>query len=687
MRPTLPLLAVLLFAPLALLHAAEPTTQENAVATQWAQANVFGDKAKLPFSFTLGGKSSDALLRNWKRTDAARQLDTQRREYTRTWLDAASGLEVRLVATEYAGFPVAEWTVWLKNTGKAATAIIEDIQGLDFKFERESKGEFVLHGIRGDSAVAESYKPNELKLGPDTAKRCSPPAGTDRVSGKSSDGPDGWPYWNLQQPGGGMILAVGWPGQWQTSFTRDHDRGLRIKAGQQLTHLTLKPGEEIRTPSTTLLFWQGEDLVRAQNLWRTWYIAHVLPRTQGKPQPPATRVNVGGAMKDWSKVQEFIDAGIKPDICWRDAGADNTWWPVTNGPPRKPGKGWHNTGTWEIDRAKYPEGFRPFSDKARQNGLQFMLWFEPERVGDPNSSLGKNHPEWLIPLPVSDIGSVVNLGDPAALKWFLERIDGMVKSEGLDWYREDMNGGNYGTAWRRHDAPDRQGITENFHVQGHLMLWDELRRRNPNLRIDSCASGGRRNDLETMRRSVPMLRSDFNGDKENPLLIEANQSQTYGLSSWLPYQGVSVGFKTDSYSVRSHYLTSFGIVLGEGWSKNATKRAGTIRGYAEARRIAPLLLGDYYPLTPYALDTQSWIAWQFHHTDLGEGVVQAFRRPEATSETLTVKLRGLIPEQRYEVENFDGGKEVRTGAELIQGHVITLREKPGSAVLLIKAVK
>ena len=67
--------------------------------------------------------------------------------------------------------------------------------------------------------------------------------------------------------------------------------------------------------------------------------------------------------------------------------------------------------------------------------------------------------------------------------------------------------------------------------------------------------------------------------------------------------------------------------------------------------------------------------------------MQAFRRPEATSETLTVKLRGLIPEQRYEVENFDGGKEVRTGAELMQGYTITLREKPGSAVLLIKAVK
>ena len=34
-------------------------------------------------------------------------------------------------------FPVAEWTVWLKNKGKADTTLIKDIQGLDFTFERE----------------------------------------------------------------------------------------------------------------------------------------------------------------------------------------------------------------------------------------------------------------------------------------------------------------------------------------------------------------------------------------------------------------------------------------------------------------------------------------------------------------------------------------------------------------------
>jgi alpha-galactosidase len=679
-------LTALLPAPLVSLHAATPTSQENSIVKQWSQEAVFGEHATLPFSFTLGGKASNQLLRDWKRSDESRELDAQRREHTLTWIDDETGLQVRCVAVTYPNFPVVEWTVWLKNTGKDNTPMIENIQGLDTTFEREGTGEFVLHGLRGDSCIAESFRPFALTLGPDAVKRCSPPVDGYKVSGKSSDGPDGWPYWNLQRPGGGIILAVGWPGQWEATFTRDHDRSLHIKVGQQLTRLVLKPGEEIRTPSTTLLLWKGDGVTRAQNLWRSWYVTHVLPRIEGTPQPPIKAVWVDGTLASWASVQAYLDAGIKADLCWRDAGGAKTWYPSSDG-PYKDKKAWLNTGTWKVDPTKYPEGFKPFSDKARENGMQFLLWFEPERVGDPNSWLGKNHPEWL--MPGNSAGDVLNLGNPDALKWVIGHLDGMVKSQGLDWYREDLNGAHYGTAWRNHDAPDRQGITENLYVQGHLTLWDELRRRNPNLHIDSCASGGRRNDLETMRRSVPLLRSDWSVSAfaKEPLQLEGNQAQTHGLSSWLPWQGAGVPFFTESYAVRSYYLTGFGMIAGGDWTKNEQKRSDTIRGYTEARRIGPLLLGDYYPLTSYSLDKTSWIAWQFHRADLDESVVQAFRRPDATSETLTVKLSGLEAQQRYEIENLDGGKDVRAGEELMRGYELTLRDKPSAAVLVLKAIQ
>ena len=228
---------------------------------------------------------------------------------------------------------------------------------------------------------------------------------------------------------------------------------------------------------------------------------------------------------------------------------------------------------------------------------KFMLWFEPERVGDPNSWLGKNHPQWLLPNDWG--GSILDEGNPAARKWLTDHISAMIESQGLDWYREDMNGGGPCPAWRKNDAPDRQGMTENLYVQGHLAFWDELRRRHPRLRIDSCASGGRRNDLETMRRAVPLLRSDFQYP-HMPGVVEGNQAHTYGLSFWLPFQGTG-GFSADPYVCRSFYLPSFGLT-GRVWRGKPENTLAMRKAYAECRRIAPLMLeGDYYPLTPYSL--------------------------------------------------------------------------------------
>ena len=675
----LPLLTAAVVVWLPSARAVSPSPDELTTAKEWARKTFLTDSAPTAFSLTYDGKQSDEFLKAWKWRKGTSELDAQRIEHTLTWFDPITGLQVQCRAIEYTDFPVVEWTVYLKNTSDKRTPILENIQGLDIRFQRNGEGEFLLHGIRGDSCIAESYQPYELPLGPDVTKRFSPPTAGANVSGKSCDGPEGWPYFNLQKPGGGLIVAVGWPGQWAASFVRDRDRSLRVVAGQQLTHLYLDPGEEVRTPLNALLFWQGTDVVRAQNLWRKWYMAHVLPRVNGEPQPPVSSIQAEGSLAAFPRVQVYLDAGVKPDVCWRDAGGRGTWYPSSTG-PYKDNMTWLNTGTWEPDPARFPDGFKPFSDKAHSLGMKFLLWFEPERVGDPNSWLGKNHPEWL--LPGNSAGSLLNEGDPEALRWLIDHVDGMIKSQGLDWYREDMNGGNYGTAWRKHDTEDRQGLTENLYVQGHLAFWDELRRRNPALCIDSCASGGRRNDLETMRRSVPLLRSDFQHSSMKGV-IEGNQGHTYGLSSWLPWQGSGVYF-TDSYAVRSFLLPGFDIVPSGNWEKSEQAKAAIKKGYDEALKVGPLMLGDYYPLTPYSLQSDQWIAWQFHRPEHGDGLVQAFRRADAKAETLTVKFHDLEPEARYEVENSDGGKESRIGHELMEGFAVTLKTAPSAAVFLYR---
>ena len=111
-------LTAFLPAPLVGLHAAQPTPAEHAAAAQWAQTHLQTDRQNVPFSFVLAGKAWNDLPGTWRKHQETRELDAQRLERTRTWQDDASGLYVRLVAVEYADFPVVEWTVWLKNTGK-----------------------------------------------------------------------------------------------------------------------------------------------------------------------------------------------------------------------------------------------------------------------------------------------------------------------------------------------------------------------------------------------------------------------------------------------------------------------------------------------------------------------------------------------------------------------------------------
>jgi alpha-galactosidase len=650
-----------------LAAAVSPAPDEMAEARRWmAGAFEGGPEAKPWLSFTYGGKSSAELLvaREWKPT--GRKLDDQRTERTITWTDPKTGLEVRCTSVEYSDFPVVEWTVCLRNTGENDTPLLENIQALDARWDRNDGGEFVLRGIRGDDCTPNSYEPYEHTLGPN-AKKTFAPGG-----GRPTD--TAFPYYNLSMPGGGLIVVVGWPGQWASSFTRDAAKGLRITAGQELTHLCLKPGEEIRTPLMALLFWKGSDHVRAQNLWRRWMLAHNVPKPDGKALEPISVAGCEGFFQFMDGIPEmrqsaeaYLKAGIRLDHWWRDAG----WYPV-----KQPNWWW--VGTWEPDPKRFPNGFRPFSDWLHTQGLKFIVWFEPERVTN-GTWLANNHPEWLFggQKAGTDL-HLLNLGNPDARQWLTGHVDRILTEQGIDLYRQDFNCGPL-VFWRSYDAPDRQGINENIHVQGYLAYWDELLRRHPGMLIDSCASGGRRNDLETLRRAVPLLRSDYQGGPDTAV---GNQGHTYGISSWIPFYGSGVN-TTDKYTSRSYFMPSLMVSVD---ARGNVDWPVVRQIYDDCRKVAPYMLGDYYPLTPYSLDNSQWIGWQFDCPEKGEGVVQAFRRAQSPYESIRVKLRGLDAGAVYTLTNFDaaGTTEVM-GRELLEkGVPIVMKDQPDSTVILYK---
>ncbi len=617
-------------------------------------------------AFRYDDQPSSALLGAWTHAEGERALDANRIERTRTLTDPRTGLEVRIVFVAYRDFRTVEWTVYLKNTGARDTPVLSDVRALDFTWARPAPTkEFFLRHPAGTvfPAAARDYQPLEQALAKGRTEHFAPRLG--RPTG------DLMPFFNLDfGDNTGVILALGWPGAWAVDFARDDATGVRVLAGQELTHLRLHPGEEIRTPMVVVQTWQG-DWIDAQNQWRRWLRAHNMPSAGRQPWLAAGNSEPGYEMVrrteatqlEW--IDRYAEEKIPLDLWWMDAG-----WYENNGR-------WQEPIAYRADRARFPRGLRGVTDHAHARGLKTLLWFEPERVMSTNE-LFREHPDWLLRNPTPGLVSrLLDLGNPDARAWLTDLIDRRVTEDKIDVYRQDFCIVEPAAIWRGHDAPDRQGITENHHVTGYLAFWDELHRRHPDLIIDSCAGGGSRNDLETLRRALPFWRSDY------PFDPVANQAQTYGLAPWWPFYGTATGRdQLRSYELRSN-LTSPLAILTWDMPDRSLPFDALRRAVQDWREYAPDYFGDFYPLTPWSLDADRWLAWQFDRPETGRGVVQAFRRPSALERTLRVKLRGLERESAYRFTELDekGLHPTRTlsGREAMEtGVELTSAESPGA---------
>ena len=225
--------------------AVSPTRDEMAETRRWTAAHLElaqETKSAQPcFSFGYDGKPAAELLETWELKRASRKLDDQRTQRTLTWTDPKTGLEVRCMSVEYSDFPVVEWTVYLRNTGNDQHA-----DARKHSSPRRPLGSQRRRRVRPPRHPRRLLFSEQLR----TLRAYAWPERNEdlRAGGRTTDRYALFRTTTCRMPGGGVIVVVGWPGQWASSFTRDAAKGLRITAGQELTRLYLKPGEEIRTP-------------------------------------------------------------------------------------------------------------------------------------------------------------------------------------------------------------------------------------------------------------------------------------------------------------------------------------------------------------------------------------------------------------------------------------------------------
>ena len=618
-----------------------------------------------PFSFVYDGVSSAELLTTWKRTVETKDKE-DRVEYLVNWTDPKTQLRVTATVGVFKRYPAVDWLLSFENRGSEDTPILQNIQAADVGLRTGlSKRVGVLHHLMGDACGERSFLPVDTKLEAGKTIRLAPTGG--RPSSISA-----FPFFNFQYRDRGIITAVGWSGQWAAAFKRAANGPTRLRVGMEKTHLLLHPGERIRSPRVLMLAWQG-DRQAAHNRFRRLMLFHYVPKQNGRPAQLPIALQCFDRYS-WTRADWATEAGqIAAAQFATRIGCDHHWldaaWFVGGFP--------NGVGNWTCKPKAFPNGLKPVSDACHKLGLKFVVWFEPERVAS-GSQIAREHPEFVFG---GAKGGLFKLSDPAARRWLTDLLSKRIGEFGIDVYRNDFNIDPLGF-WHRNDPPDRQGMTEIRYVEGHYQMWDELLSKHPGLLIDNCSSGGRRIDLETCMRSVPLWRSDTSCSPGHP---DWNQAQSCGLSLYLPFH-TACGWTPEPYDFRSS--ATAGAICQFAYLDDGFPVALAQATIAEARENRKFWYGDFYPLTSCTTTPDHWAAYQFHRPDLDAGLVLVFRRAESGYTGLEVALKGLDPATTYAVEHVDDARaktvRIMTGRALMSPTELRLPKKASSLLIRYK---
>jgi alpha-galactosidase len=621
----------------------------------------------------------------------------------------APGLDVRVDTRTYPDFPAVEWVLHLRHGGDAATPVLERILPLDAILPMDAGDPCAIHYAKGALCCEDDFAPMRRVLRRNGRLRLQ--AGWGRSSSEVL------PFFCVDFGGRGLVVAIGWTGEWAAEFSRDAEGNLHLQAGMDHSHLRLYPGEEIRTPSVAVLCWEGER-IRGHNWLRRFILKYhsppaCAPSPAGHGARPAGRAaggplcngNWGGtsAATHLDNIRKIASHDLPFEYYWIDA----EWF-------GKPGHWMENAGNWNPRPDLYPDGLEPIGQALARAGKKLLLWFEPERVA-PDTPWAREHPEWLLePAPQDCVtwahygdwmsteewtawesrrnqlnagDKLLNLGNPQARRFLTDFLSERISAWKIGCLRWDSNIAQL-AHWRHHDPPDRQGMTEIRYVEGQYALWDELLARHPGLLIDNCASGGRRMDLESLSRTIPLWRTDYAVGHTDPKVA---QCHTWGLLHWIPLNGTGGGYlrHCDPYIMRS--------TMGAAWVCGLAGHGDAPQPpipddypFAAGRRLLeeyldlrPYFLGDFYPLTEYTKAEDVWMVYQLDRPEQGDGILVVLKRSRSPFTTGQFPLRGLRPEADYRFEDIDRGSLcATTGADAMQrGLTVALPGKPDSAVI------
>lgn len=509
-----------------------------------------------------------------------------------------------------------------------------------------------------------------------------------------------------QQPSetsGNVIGAtLCWSGNYDLRIDTENDFCHNLMAGvsSEAMEYRLEPGQSISLPSLAITY-SSEGLSGASRNFHKWARAGAI---HGGENPRDILLN------SWEGVYLDVDE-TRMNEMMRDFASlggelfvmDDGWFGEKY--PRKQDNA--ALGDWKVDREKLPGGIESLIRNAKENGLKFGIWIEPESVNSL-SELYEKHPDWVLKTAKRDLimtrggtQMLLDLSNPKVQDFVFSIVDELLsKYPEIAYIKWDANTSikNFGSQYL---PADKQMQTMVDYHLGLENILKRIRKKYPDVVMQACGGGGGRVNYGVMPYFDEVWVSD-NTDALQRIYMQWGTSMFYPSMTMAQHVSASPNHQTGrQLPLKFRFDVAMTGRLGmelqpsamSDEEKDFAKRA--IADYKTIRNTVQL--GNQYRLiSPY--DDKGVASLMYVDPEREEAVFFAYKLKHYRYQKIPrFYMAGLDPEKSYRIteltipsddshSHLDG--KVVPGRYLMEiGFEVPLGSEYASRVLRLEAIK
>lgn len=448
----------------------------------------------------------------------------------------------------------------------------------------------------------------------------------------------------------GDVIAgsLAWSGNFKIDFETFDEYYLRITAGINnfASPYTLKKGNSFTTPPFIYTFSDKGKGQASRNL-HNWARQYQIAQGRGNRYTLLNNWETTYFNFDEGKLKNLIDdtKQIGVDVFLLDDG----WF--GNKYPRNSANA--ALGDWQANKQKIPHGLGQIVQEAKEKGVQFGLWLEPEMVS-PKSELYENHPEWVVKQPqlpeyYMRNQLVLDLSNPKVQDFIVQTIEKITQEiPDLAFIKWDCNS----LIYNAHSATlKNQNHFYINYVEGLYAVLARIRARHPSIQMMLCAGGGSRVDYAALRYFTEFWPSD-NTNPYDRIFMQweySNYFPSISVDNHVTDMGnQSIKFKTD---VAFMGKLGFDIKVEKLTPKELLFVQQAVKTYKELQTL--IWQGDLYRLQdPYENKVASL---SYVNTKKDTALVLNYHIPLTYATTIAkpIKMQGLDPKKKYSIREIN----------------------------------